>query len=103
MNAKRQIVLLGALIALIATCAFSQTPTSGAMLTISGNVGSVAVSQNIYDSEIHTGNVISVGTNCSAGDAMYKTDAYVMQGGSPTGCDPGTGPAGADHRSRSHR
>jgi hypothetical protein len=78
-----------ALLALAAVGAMAQTPTSGAMLAINGSVGSTTVSRNIYDSQIHTGNVVSVGSNCSTGDAAFKTDAYVLQGGSPTGCDPG--------------
>ncbi len=84
-----QIIQCAGLISLAAASAFSQTPTSGAVLTINGSVGSVSVIRNIYDSQIHTGTVITVGTNCGTGDAAYKTDAYVLQGGSPTGCDPG--------------
>jgi hypothetical protein len=91
MRPIRHIVPLASLIVLIATSGFSQTPTSGAMLAINGSVGSVAINQNIYDSQIHTGNVINVSGagSCTAGDAAYKTDAYVLQGGSQTGCDPG--------------
>ena len=89
MKLIRHLVQFAGLILLVTTTALSQTPTSGAALTINGSVGSIAVNQNIYDSQIHTGNVISVGANCSAGDAAYLTDAYVLQGGSPTGCDPG--------------
>jgi hypothetical protein len=72
---------------LISITAFAQgtAPTSGALLTINGTVGSVAVNRNIYDSQIHTGTVILTGT-C---DTVYHTDAYVLQGGSPTGCDNG--------------
>src|SRR5215471_6151419 len=77
------------LMTLVAVSAFAQTPTSGAMLVINGTVGAVSVNRTIYDSQIHTSNVISVGANCSTGDAAFKTDAYVLQGGSPTGCDPG--------------
>src|SRR6266568_796540 len=47
----------------------------------------------IYDSQIHSGNVQTVpiggGTlPCSSADQI-PTDAYVLQGGAPTGCDPG--------------
>jgi hypothetical protein len=71
-------------------------PTSGALLTINGTVGLVAVNRNIYDSQIHTSTVRSVpiaptpdGGNCNSVDARFQTDAYVLQGGSWTGCDPG--------------
>ena len=72
-------------------------PTSGAMLNINGSVstgdGSVSINQNIYDSQIHEGNVRTVpsGTvtgNCNTTDQGFPTDAYVLQGGSWTGCDP---------------
>lgn len=70
------------------------TPTSGAMLTISGNVGAAPVNVTIYDSQIHSGLVqaVPVGTgtsNCKPTDATFPTDAYVLQGGSWTGCDTG--------------
>src|SRR2546426_308946 len=70
-------------------------PTSGAMLTISGTVGSNSVNRNIYDSQIHTTTVQTVplapsgGSNCNSVDVTFTTDAYVLQGGSGTGCDPG--------------
>jgi hypothetical protein len=73
-------------------------PTSGALLTINGTVGTgasaVAVNRAIYDSQIHTGTVrqVPVGggvSNCNANDQTFPTDAYVLQGGSWTGCDPG--------------
>ena len=71
------------------TIAFSQTPKSGALLTISGTAGSTAVDIKIYDSQIHSGIPQSIPANlCGAGDHI-PTDAYVLQGGSPTGCDPG--------------
>ena len=69
----------------------AQTPTSGAMLTIDGTVGIVGVGLGaipvhlvIYDSQIHSGQVQT--PPC---DPNFPTDAYVLQGGSWTGCDPG--------------
>jgi hypothetical protein len=83
--------------------AFSQrsatlsVPKSGALLTINGTVGgSVVVNRNIYDSQIHSGTVRAVpqapnldGGNCNSVDVTFQTDAYILQGGSWTGCDPG--------------
>ena len=73
--------------------AFSANQTSGALLTITSSDNSVNL--KIYDSQIHTGTVRTVPTNgqdgnsnCQAVDQI-KTDAYVLQGGSPDGCDPG--------------
>src|SRR5439155_13791717 len=94
-----------ALVVLMVIASFAQVPrtetfppTSGAMLTITGSVstgdGSVPVNQNIYDSQIHTGTVLTVpianntnGGNCNTADQGFPTDAYVLQGGSWTGCD----------------
>jgi len=49
----------------------------------------------VYDSQIHTPNVATVtaaasgnASNCNPGD-LIPTDAYVLQSGAPTGCDPG--------------
>src|SRR5437899_5706203 len=71
--------------------AFSQTPKSGALLQIDGTAGSTAVHVKLYDSQIHSGNVqvvpTNIGGNCLAIDQI-PTDAYVLQGGVPTGCDP---------------
>ena len=72
----------------------AQTPTSGALLAIDSGVGSgVTVHAKIYDSQIHSGVVQPVpvggGSACTSTDALYPTDAYVLQGGSWTGCDPG--------------
>jgi hypothetical protein len=89
MKLTARMILCAGVIALVALSAIAQTPTSGAMLAINGTVGTTTVSRAIYDSQIHTANVVSVGSNCSTGDAAFKTDAYVLQGGSPTGCDPG--------------
>jgi hypothetical protein len=87
----RHIVLCAGVIALAAVSAFSQTPKSGALLTITN--GS-SVNLKIYDSQIHTGTVRTVppsgtnGSSCPASD-LIPTDAYVLQGGAPTGCDSG--------------
>lgn len=91
------LLLICCLVTVGASVAKAQgTPTSGAMLTIVGTVGTggsaVAVNRTIYDSQIHTGTVQFItlgGGNCTAADQMYPTDAYVLQGGSWTGCDPG--------------
>src|SRR5882724_6740916 len=76
-------------------------PKSGAMLEINGSVGTTPVDLKIYDSQIHSGVVKAVptangnGSNCGDGvafgtsDERVPTDAYVLQGGAPTGCDPG--------------
>ena len=60
----------------------AQQLQSGALLTVQDSNGTVAA---IYDSQIHSGNVHS--SPCDA--AAVVTDAYVLQGGSPTGCDNG--------------
>jgi hypothetical protein len=64
--------------------AHAQKPTSGAMVKIDGTVGSTPVHLTIYDSQIHSGHV-----QFPPCDPNFPTDAYVMQGGSWTGCDPG--------------
>jgi hypothetical protein len=88
MKLTRHIVLCAGVIALAAVGAFSQiTPTSGALLAINGTAGSTAVNIRIYDSQIHSG-VVQAVPPCSAADQI-PTDAYVLQGGSATGCDPG--------------
>jgi hypothetical protein len=61
----------------------AQTPKSGAMLKIDGTVGATPVHLVIYDSQIHSGHVQA---GC---DPNFPTDAYVLQGGSWTGCDNG--------------
>src|SRR5437016_1302895 len=82
-----------ALVVLASAVALSQTPKSGALLTITSDDSSVNL--KIYDSQIHTGTVRTVPTNgqdlnssCVSADQI-PTDAYVLQGGAPTGCDPG--------------
>src|SRR5439155_10168537 len=80
-----------ALVVFASAVAFSQTPKSGALLQIDGTAGSTAVHVKLYDSQIHSGNVqvvpTNIGGNCLAIDQI-PTDAYVLQGGVPTGCDP---------------
>ncbi len=77
----------------------AQTPTSGALLTISGTVTSGAtnmpVNTTIGDRDIHSGVFSTVpvaaagnASNCMSADQL-STDAYVLQAGAPTGCDPG--------------
>src|SRR5207248_8027901 len=79
-----------ALVVVASAVALSQTPKSGALLTIEGTAGSTAVHVKIYDSQIRSGlvQVVPVGGGCALADQV-PTDAYVLQGGSPTGCDPG--------------
>ncbi len=71
------------MVVLASAVALSQTPKSGALLTIDGTAGSTAVHLKIYDSQIHTGTVRTSGCD------LVPTDAYVLQGGAPTGCDSG--------------
>ncbi len=82
-----------ALVVLTSVFAFSQTPKSGALLTIDGTGASSGVHLKIYDSQIHSGTVqtVPIGSGtpvCTSADQI-PTDAYVLQGGSATGCDPG--------------
>jgi hypothetical protein len=79
-----------ALVVVASAVALSQTPKSGALLTIEGTAGSTAVHVKIYDSQIRSGlvQVVPVGGGCALADQV-PTDAYVLHGGSPTGCDPG--------------
>jgi len=76
---------------LFAPAAFSQVPKSGALLSIDGTGSSSAVHIKLYDSQIHSGIVQAVPVpstgNCTGNDQV-PTDAYVLQGGAPTGCDP---------------
>ena len=62
--------------------------TSGALLQIDGTAGSTAVHIKLYDSQIHSGAGVQAVPTCSPADQI-PTDAYVLQGGSATGCDPG--------------
>src|ERR1700688_3269957 len=105
MKITRQMISCAALVLLAAATAFSQTqtfyPTTGALLTINGTVtdgtNTMNVSLSISDRDIHSGNTQTVplgtevnGGNCAATD-QDPTDAYVLQAGAPTGCDPGNG------------
>ena len=80
-----------ALVVIASVVALSQTPKSGALLTITSTPPDNSVNLKIYDSQIHTGTVRTPAGNgsCSAlaGSDDIPTDAYVLQGGSPTGCD----------------
>src|SRR5207245_5377297 len=95
-----------AVVLLVGITSFAQRtgnfpPTSGAMLEINGSVGGSPIDVKISDSQIHSTVVQAVptangnGSNCGDGvafgttDERVPTDAYVLQGGSPTGCDPG--------------
>jgi hypothetical protein len=81
----------------VSTSAFASQnpPTSGALLTIHGTGTSSGIDLKLYDSQIHSGSVQTVpvdgtnGTAClsTSGDNI-PTDAYVLQGGAATGCDP---------------
>jgi hypothetical protein len=71
-----------ALSVLIPTMAFAQSLESGALLTIQSADGSLNL--GVYDSQIHSGHI-----QANPCDNGLVTDAYVVQGGSPTGCDPG--------------
>ena len=74
--------------------------TSGALLTINGTVtlstgATVNVNASISDKDIHSGAIQTVPTSataaastCTAADQV-ATDAYLLQSGAPTGCDPG--------------
>jgi hypothetical protein len=69
-------------------------PTSGAMLTIQGTVANpdvTPVNIIIYDSQIHSGQLgpAALPGTCTSSDSVVTTDAYVLQGGSATGCNPG--------------
>src|SRR5438094_2223735 len=84
-----------ALVVIASVVALSQTPKSGALLTITSTPPDNSVNLKIYDSQIHTGTVRTVplpgdvtfpGSSCGTSDQI-PTDAYVLQGGSPTGCD----------------
>ena len=71
-----------ALSVLIPTMTLAQSLESGALLSIQSADGSLRLA--VYDSQIHSGNI-----QASPCDGGVVTDAYVLQGGSPAGCDPG--------------
>jgi len=85
---KIRMMPVGALAAVVALVSFSPTLgsaqqlQSGALLTIKDSTGTTIAA--IYDSQIHSGTV-----QTDVCDAAVVTDAYVLQGGSPTGCDNG--------------
>ena len=82
---KISILVLVALVILsvfIPAMAVAKSLQSGALLTIQKSDGTLNL--GVYDSQIHSGFVQS-----SPCDAGLVTDAYVLQGGSPTGCDNG--------------
>lgn len=83
-------VILVALVALsfVPADAFAQSLESGALLSIQTADGSLNLA--VYDSQIHSGALPVPTSPCDAllGSALV-TDAYVLQGGSPTGCDNG--------------
>ena len=66
----------------IPTMVLAQSLQSGALLSIQSADGSLKLA--VYDSQIHSG--ISHSFPC---DNNLVTDAYVLQGGSAIGCDPG--------------
>jgi hypothetical protein len=73
------------LVLLVPAIAFSQTPPGGAQLRITGTVGS---STRLINVAINDGQITSSLSRTSPCDGM-TTNAYVLQGGSPTGCDNG--------------
>jgi hypothetical protein len=97
---KRHLLPVTALTAVLVLVLFApaiafcqvHSPESGALLSITGTVGNTPVNVKIYDSQIHSGAILrpptSGLTNCIPQDQI-PTDAYVLQGGAPTGCDPG--------------
>src|ERR1019366_10768357 len=97
MKITRQMISCAALVLLTAATAFSTNPsTSGALLTINGTVTdgvhTMNVSLSVSDKDIHSDHTQTVavvsGSNCTEAD-LVPTDAYVLQAGAPTGCDPG--------------
>jgi hypothetical protein len=80
---KVSILILVTLVILsvfIPAMAVAQSLQSGALLTIHKSDGSLNL--GVYDSQIHSGTI-----QPSPCDGGLITDAYVLQGGSPTGCD----------------
>ncbi|HEV2728739.1 MAG TPA: hypothetical protein VGV15_01800 [Terriglobales bacterium] len=80
-----KLICCPALVLFASVFAFSQTPKSGALLSIDGTGASSSIHLKLYDSQIHSGTAQAAPT-CSADDQI-PTDA--LQGGSATGCDPG--------------
>jgi hypothetical protein len=67
----------------VPTLVLAQSLESGALLSIQSADHSLNLA--VYDSQIHSG----MGLSTSPCDGHLQTDAYVLQGGSPTGCDNG--------------
>ena len=82
-------VVATVLLLFVSSMVWSQQPhqlQSGALLTIKKSDGSLNLA--VYDSQIHSGSARQ--SLCdAAGGSPLTTDAYVLQGGSPTGCDNG--------------
>jgi len=76
------LVAFVALSVFIPAVAFAQSLQSGSLLSIQSADGSLRL--GVYDSQIHSGTI-----QTSPCDSGLITDAYVLQGGSPTGCDNG--------------
>jgi len=79
------VVVLGVF---IPTMVFAQSLESGALLSIQSTDGSLNLA--VYDSQIHSSLVQQ--SPCDFNPVTQQgivTDAYVLQGGSPTGCDNG--------------
>lgn len=86
MRIVRETIPCLVLLFLSTASAFSQQLQSGALLTIQSSDKSLNLA--VYDSQIHSNNVRI--SPCDAGNGYaLVTDAYVLQGGSPTGCDNG--------------
>src|SRR5438094_5879342 len=105
-----KLICCTALVVLASAVAFSQTPKSGALLTIHGTGASSGIDLKLYDSQIHSGSVQVVPVDGSGGSACLSasgdnipTDAYVLQGGAPTGCDPNDPFEVTDNNGASHQ
>src|SRR5437764_2643274 len=90
-----KLICCTALIVPTSIFASQNSPTSGALLSIDGTGDSSSIHLKLYDSQIHSGSVQVVPVDGSGGSACLSTagdniptDAYVLQGGAPTGCDP---------------
>ncbi len=77
------LVAVVAMSVFIPTMVSAQSLESGALLSIQSADHSLNLA--VYDSQIHSG----MGVTVSPCDGALVTDAYVLQGGSPTGCDNG--------------
>lgn len=88
MKLVRQTIQCAVLVLLTAATAFSQQLESGSLLTIQGTINGTSVNLAVYDSQIHSATVLTSPCDSGKGYALV-TDAYVLQGGSPTGCDNG--------------